>query len=124
MRLVFRFNRGESVYMDLLTITERGDMSNEHESVHMSDPCHLGEVLPDWIRDHGKTIQESATLMGASRATLNQLLSGAGRIPPKAAVQLERMGWSSAEMWLRLQPAHGLAAARHTKQVARMSEPH
>ena len=73
-------------------------MSNEHESIHMSDPCHPGEVLRDWINGHGKTIQEAATLMDVSRATLSRLLSGVGRIAPKLAVQLEGMGWSSAEM--------------------------
>ena len=93
-------------------------MSSEHESIHLSDPCHPGEVLRDWINGHGKTIQETATLMGVSRATLNRLLSGAGRIAPKLAVQLERMGWSSAEMWLRLQLAHDLATARRAQPVA------
>ena len=93
-------------------------MNNQHESIHMNDPCHPGEVLRDWINGHGKTIQEAATLMGVSRATLNRLLSGVGRIAPKLAVQLERMGWSSAEMWLRLQLAHDLAAARRAKPVA------
>ena len=66
-------------------------MSNEHESIHMSDPCHPGEVLRDWINGHGKTVQEAANLMGVSRATLNRLLSGVGRIAPKLAVQLEGM---------------------------------
>ena len=102
-----------------LTITrEQADMSNEHDSIHMKDPCHPGEVLRDWISGHGKTIQEAAELMGVSRATLNRLLSGVGRIAPKLAVQLEGMGWSSAEMWLRLQLAHDLAAARRAKPVA------
>ena len=41
-------------------------MGSEHESIHMSDPCHPGEVLRDWINGHGKTIQEAATLMGVS----------------------------------------------------------
>ena len=93
-------------------------MSNEHEGIHLSEPCQPSEVLRDWINGHGKTIQEATTLMGVSRATLNRLLSGVGRIAPKLAVQLERMGWSSAEMWLRLQLAHGLAAAWRAKPVA------
>ena len=93
-------------------------MSNEHDTIHMNDPCHPGEVLRDWISGHGKTIQEASELMGVSRATLHRLLSGVGRIAPKLAVQLEGMGWSSAEMWLRLQLAHDLAAARRAKPVA------
>ena len=76
-----------------------------------------GEVLRDWINGHGKTVQEAAKLMGVSRATLNRLLSGVGRIAPKLAVQLEGMGWSSAEMWLRLQLTHDLAAC----ETGRMS---
>ena len=101
------------------TITRKqADMSNEHDTIHMTDPCHPGEVLRDWISGHGKTIQEAAELMGVSRATLHRLLSGVGRIAPKLAVQLEGMGWSSAEMWLRLQLAHDLAAARRAKPVA------
>lgn len=93
-------------------------MISEQKSVHMNDPCHPGEVLRDWISGHGRTIQEAAELMGVSRATLSRLLSGAGRIAPKLAVQLENMGWSTAEMWLRLQMAHDLAAARRAKPVA------
>ena len=101
------------------TITRKlADMSNEHDSVRMNDPCHPGEVLRDWISGHGKTIREAAELMRVSRATLNRLLSGVGRIAPKLAVQLEDMGWSSAEMWLRLQLAHDLAAVRRAKPVA------
>ena len=98
--------------------TAHDPLTSEQKSVHMNNPCHPGEVLRDWISGHGKTIQEAAELMGVSRATLNRLLSGVGRIAPKLAVQLESMGWSTAEMWLRLQMAHDLAAARRAKPVA------
>ena len=103
---------------DTEMLQRQAGMISEQKSVHMNDPCHPGEVLRDWISGHGKTIQEAAELMGVSRATLNRLLSGAGRVAPKLAVQLESMGWSTAEMWLRLQMAHDLAAARRAKPVA------
>ena len=93
-------------------------MKDELESIHMNDPCHPGEVLRDWINGHCKTIQETATLMCVSRATLHRLLSGVGRMELKLAIQLEQMGWGSAEMWLRLQMAHDLAAVRRAKPVA------
>ena len=70
-----------------------------NSSIHLDDPCHPGAVQRDWINGHGKTGQEAARLMGVSRAMLNRLLSGAGRIAPKLAVQLESMGWSGAGMW-------------------------
>ena len=103
---------------DTEMLQKQAGMISEQQSVHMNDPCHPGEVLRDWISGHGKTIQEAAELMGVSRATLNCLLSGAGRIAPKLAVQLESMGWSTAEIWLRLQMAHDLAAARRAKPIA------
>ena len=78
----------------------------------MSDHCHPGEVLRDWISEHRKTIQEAAELMGVSRATLNHLLSGVGRITPKLPAQLECMGGALLRCgpdskWPAILPQHG-----------------
>ena len=56
---MFRFDRGVAVEVDL-----QEDMSNEHESIHLNDPCHPGEVLRDGINGHGKAVQEAARLSG------------------------------------------------------------
>ena len=94
-------------------------MSNERESIHMSDPCRPGEVLRDWINGHGKTIREAATLMGVSRATLNRLLSGAGRVSGRSW-PCNSNAWDGAAQrgGYGCNRAHDLAAARRAKPVA------
>ena len=81
-------------------------------------PAHPGEVLREWIRGNGKTIAETAELLGASTSQLNRVLAGKVRLSATLAVRLERLGWSTAEVWSRMQAAWEVALARRTEDAA------
>ena len=80
-------------------------------------PAHPGEVLREWIRGNGKTIAETAGLLGASTSQLNRVLAGKVRLSATLAVRLERLGWSTAEVWSRMQAAWEVAQARRTEDA-------
>ena len=47
-----------------------------------------------------------------TRGTLSRLLNEHGGISPAMALALERIGWSNADYWMRLQASHDLARER------------
>ena len=75
-------------------------------------PAHPGEVLRDFIRGNGKTIAETAAMLGASTSQLSRVLAGKVRLSAALAVRLEGIGWSTAEVWSRMQAAWEVAEAR------------
>ena len=81
-------------------------------------PAHPGEVLREWMTGNGKTIAETADLLGASTSQLNRVLAGKVRLSATLAVRLERLGWSTAEVWSRMQAAWEVAQARRTEDAA------
>ena len=86
--------------------------TNEGRRVKLANPCHPGEILRDCIRESGQTVGGAAKRIGISRAMLNRILSGQGRISARLALILERMGWANGETWLRMQAAFDLAQER------------
>lgn len=90
---------------------------DNHEHVTLAYPSHPGEILRDCIAGHGATVTGTAQRLQVSRAKLNRILAGRGRIGPDTALALERLGWSAAEFWLRLQMKYDLAVERR-KQAA------
>ena len=48
--------------------------------------------------------------------TLSRVINGHAGISPEMALRFEKMGWGTAESWVRLQTAYDLAQAR--KDVA------
>ena len=93
-------------------------MSDENESIELTNPCHPGEVLRDWIEGHSETVSGAARRLNISRAKLNRILAGKGGILPDTAVALESIGWSSAQFWLRMQMIYDLARARARRNAA------
>ena len=86
--------------------------------VTMANPPHPGANLRGCIDRHGETVTHTAKRLGWSRAKVNRILAGAGSIHPADALALERIGWSSAEFWMRLQVNHDLAKARREADAA------
>ena len=80
-------------------------------------PVHPGEILKDPFAEVGWTTQEFADRLGVSRNTVSRLLNGHCRISPNVALALERIGWSNADFWMRLQAEYDLAAARRALSV-------
>ena len=84
----------------------------ENESVTAANPLHPGEVIRDIIIDNQWTVTEVAARLGCGCVALSRLLNGKSGISPQMALALERIGWSNADFWMRMQAACVLAQAR------------
>ncbi|MYE23313.1 MAG: HigA family addiction module antidote protein [Gammaproteobacteria bacterium] len=81
-------------------------------------PAHPGEVLRDWMRGNHMTISATADLLGVSTSQLGRVVAGKARLSATVAVRLERLGWSTAEVWSRMQAAWEVAEARRVEDAA------
>jgi addiction module HigA family antidote len=76
----------------------------------MKNPPHPGKhVRVTCIEAAGLTVTAAADALGISRQALNNLVNEKAGISPEMAVRLEKMGWGTAEGWLRLQLNYDLA---------------
>lgn len=78
----------------------------------MSNRPHPGRGLRYDIEAMGWTVAECATQLCLSRSILSRVLNGKQAITPAIALALERIGWSAADTWLRLQAIYDLARER------------
>ena len=78
----------------------------------MRNPCHPGEILRDNLEAAELSVTEAAARLGCTRQALSRLLNGKAGISPAMALSLERIGWSNASFWMRLQAAYELAQER------------
>ena len=78
----------------------------------MLNPCHPGEILRDNVEAARLSVTEAAAELGCTRQALSRLLNGKAGISPAMALSLERIGWSNASFWMRLQAAYELAQER------------
>lgn len=76
----------------------------------------IGDILED--EDVNWTVSEYAVRLGAARNTLSRLLNGHVGISPRIAQALERLGWSNADHWMRVQAAYDLAQSKRTHDAA------
>ncbi len=83
----------------------------------MTNPCHPGEIIRDCLDsdDCALTALELARKLGVSRSTLYRVLRGAHSVTAVLALRLERLGWSTAQAWLRMQAAYDLAEAKRAE---------
>ncbi len=84
----------------------------------MYDPPHPGELLRDAIEAKGWTVSDAASRLGVARNTLSRVLNGRAGISPRLALALERLGWSDAGHWVRMQGSYDLAKARQAESAA------
>ena len=75
----------------------------------MHDPAHPGEIVREALEAKRWTITEAALRLGVSRNTLSRVLNGKASVSLRLALALERLGWSDAGHWLRIQGAYDLA---------------
>lgn len=92
-------------------------MSDEDTEITMLNPPHPGSLVRDNVEACGWTVTEAARRLGIGRQALSRLLNGRSGISPSMALALERIGWSNASFWMRLQAAWELARERK-KQAA------
>ena len=84
----------------------------------MFDPAHPGEIIRDAIEAKGWTVAVAAARLGVPRNTLSRVLNGRAGVSPRLALALERLGWSDAGHWVRMQGAYDLARARASESAA------
>ena len=84
----------------------------------MKNPPHPGHGIRYDIEAIGWTAAECAKRLGLPEATLSGLLTGTQAITPAIALALERLGWSNADTWMRLQAIYDLAQERRRQESA------
>ena len=79
----------------------------------MKHPPHPGRSIKDACLDPLElSVTEGAERLGVARHTLSRVINGHAGVSPEMAVRFEKMGWSTADSWLRIQTAYDLARAR------------
>ena len=79
----------------------------------MKSPPHPGLSVKDACLDAlGLSVTEGAKVLGVARHTLSRVVNGQSGISPEMAIRFEKMGWSNADHWMRLQASYDLAQAR------------
>ena len=79
----------------------------------MKTPPHPGRSVKDACLDAvGLNVTDAAKVLGVARHTLSRVVNGRSAISPEMAIRFEKVGWSNAGHWLRLQAAYDLAQAR------------
>jgi addiction module HigA family antidote len=76
------------------------------------NPAHPSAILQDSLDEMGWSVTEFSNKLGVSRSAVSRLMKGRCGITPMVALALERIGWSNADFWMRLQSNYDLAQAR------------
>ena len=76
------------------------------------NPPHPGLSVLDSLDEMGWTVTEFADRLEIGEDEVSGLLNGARGISSAMALALERIGWSNAEFWMRLQTNYDLAQER------------
>ena len=85
----------------------------------IKNPRHPGTTIKNTcLEPLGLSVTVAAEHLGVARHTLSRVLNGAAGISPDMAIRLEKVGWSNADMWMRLQAHYALAQARrHADEI-------
>ena len=85
----------------------------------MKNPRHPGTTIRNTcLEPLGLSVTVAAEHLGVARHTLSRVLNGAAGISPDMAIRLEKVGWSNADMWMRLQAHYELAqACQHADEI-------
>lgn len=84
----------------------------------MHDPAHPGEIIREALEAQHWTVTEAAIRLGVTRKLLSRVLNGKAGVSPRLALALERLGWSDAGHWVRMQATYNLAQARKAESAA------
>ena len=76
------------------------------------NPTHPGLSVLDSLEAIGWIVSEFADRLEISEDEVSQLLNCERGISPAMALALERLGWSNADFWMRLQAYYDLAQER------------
>jgi len=79
----------------------------------MKNPPHPGKhVRSNCLQPTGLTVTAAAKALGVSRQALNNLVNEKAGISPEMAIRFEKMGWGTADGWMRLQMNYDLSQVR------------
>ena len=79
----------------------------------MKNPPHPGRSIgKNCLKPLGLSVTDAAKALGVARHTLSRVLNGHAAISPEMAIRLEKVGWSTADFWLRRQASFDLEQAR------------
>ncbi len=79
----------------------------------MKNPPHPGlSVRYDCLEPLGLSVTEGAKALGVTRQALNNLVNCKSGVSPEMAIRFDKMGWGTADGWIRVQAAYDLAQAR------------
>ena len=82
-------------------------------SMVMKNPPHPGKhIRLTCLQPTGLTVTAAAKALGVSRQALNNLVNEKAGISPEMAVRFEKMGWGTADGWMRLQMNYDLSQVR------------
>lgn len=104
--------------LKIITRTTDGDckMTKLH-------PAHPGLTLKEDCLDYlGLSITDAADALGVTRLTLSKIINGHSGVSADMALRFEKMGWSNADMWLRMQQQYDLAEARRNSSKIKVSK--
>ena len=76
------------------------------------NPAHPSAIVRTNLEAEGWSVNEFAAKLEISSETVSHLLDANCGISPTIALALERIGWSNANFWMRLQANYDLAQAR------------
>jgi len=75
----------------------------------MHNPVHPGEVIRETcLEPLGLSVTAAAKGLGVTRKALSKLLNGHSGVSPDMAIRLQKVGWSTAQTWLRMQLQYDL----------------
>ncbi len=79
----------------------------------MKNPVHPGRIVRhDGLEPLALSVTAGAKILGVTRQTLNNVISGKSGISPVMAIRLSKAFGSTPETWLRMQLAYDLAQVR------------
>ncbi len=90
------------------------EMTNDRAGP-MTNPPHLSELIRESMEELGWNVTETAIRLGCDRGTLSRLMNGKSGVSVKMALALERIGWGTADHWMRMQASYDLAQARQDR---------
>jgi addiction module HigA family antidote len=91
----------------------------------MKNPAHPGRIVRSaCLEPLGLSVTEGAKVLGVTRQTLNNVISGKSGISPEMAIRLSKAFGSTAETWVRMQAAYDLAQARKDESKIKVRRQH
>jgi addiction module HigA family antidote len=91
----------------------------------MKNPAHPGRIVRSaCLEPLGLSVTAGAKILGVTRQTLNNIVSGKSGISPEMAVRLTKAFGSTEETWLGMQLAYDLAAARKDESKIKVRRQH